>query len=111
LKAKRQRATRPCELPLAVLAVQFHKMHGGRLFQLYAQVAGDLSKRVIEVRKVIDGHISHKCGANFVVARAAVKPPEKNEELDERGESDDDPVGIHGSVFDANLLQHFVADV
>jgi hypothetical protein len=51
---------------------------------------------VVEVREVIDGHVTNEGSANFVVARAAVQPAEEEKHLQERGEGDDDPVGIHG---------------
>ena len=86
------------ELPFEVMTVQFHELHGGRFFKLHAQVAGDLPQGVVEMGKVVEGHVSYKCAANFVVARAAMQPPEKHDKLDERGETGDDPVGIHGSV-------------
>ena len=101
--------TRAHELPLAVLAVQFHELHRGRVSKFYAQVAGDLPQGIVKVRKVVDGHVAYKCGANFVVAGAAMQPPEKDEELDERGETDDDPVRIHGGGvrrrFDVNAIR------
>src|SRR6266576_2908841 len=86
------------ELPFEVMTVQLHELHGGWFFKLHAQVAGDLPQRVVEMGKVVEGHVSYKCAANFVVARAAMQPPEKHDKLDERGEARDDPVGIHGSV-------------
>ncbi len=86
------------ELSFAVLTVQFHELHGGRLLKFYAQVTGDLPQGVVKMGKVIDGHVSYECAANFVVARAAVQPPEKHDKLGDRGETGDDPVGIHGSV-------------
>ena len=86
------------ELPFEVMTVEFHELHGGRFFKLHAQVAGDLPQGVVEMGKVVEGHVSYKCAANFVVARAAMQPPEKHDKLDERGETGDDPVGIHGSV-------------
>src|SRR6267143_2971442 len=86
------------ELSFEVMTVQFHELHGGRFFKLHAQVAGDLPPAVVEMGKVVEGHVSYKCAANFVVARAAMQPPEKHDKLDERGEAGNDPVGIHGSV-------------
>jgi hypothetical protein len=58
-------------------------------------VAGDLAQGVVEVREVVDGHVTNEGSANFVVARAAVQPAEEEKHLQERGEGDDDPVGIH----------------
>src|SRR5258706_5192957 len=86
------------ELPFEVMTVQFHELHGGRFFKLHAQMAGDLPQGVVKMGKVVEGHVSYKCAANFVVARAAMQPAEKHDKLDERGETGDDPVGIHGSV-------------
>jgi hypothetical protein len=85
--------------PLAVLTVEFHELYGGRVPKFYAQVAGDLPQGVVKMWKMVDGHVPHEGGPNFVVARTAMQPPEKDEELDERGETDDDPVRIHESVF------------
>jgi len=86
------------ESPFEVMTVEFHELHGGRFFKLHAQVAGDLSQGVVKMGKVVEGHVSYKRAADFVVARAAMQPPEKHDKLDERGEAGDDPVGIHGSV-------------
>src|SRR6266566_8644994 len=86
------------ELPFEVMTVQFHELHGGRFFKLHAQVAGDLPQGVVKMGKVVEGHVSYKCAANFVVARSAMEPPKEHNKLDERGETGDDPVGIHGSV-------------
>src|SRR5882672_7401496 len=86
------------ELSFEVMTVQFHDLHGGLFCKLHAQVAGDLPQGVVKMGKVVEGHVSYKCAANFVVARAAMQPPEKHDKLDERGEARDDPVGIHGSV-------------
>jgi hypothetical protein len=86
------------DLAFAVLAVQFHEMQGGRFLNLNTQVAGDLPQGVIKVWKVVECHIAYECGANFIVARAAMQPPEKDEELDERGEANNNPVGIHVGV-------------
>jgi hypothetical protein len=91
-------------LAFAVLAVEFHEVDVGRFFQLQSQVAGDLSQRVIQVRKVVDGHIADKRAANFIIARAAMQPSEENRELDEARESDDDPVGIHSGLLGARDL-------
>src|SRR3977135_1012343 len=84
------------ELPFEVMTVQFHELHGGRFFKLHAQMAGDLPQGVVKMGKVVEGHVSYKCAANFVVTRAAMQPPEKHDKLDERGEAGDDPIGIHG---------------
>src|SRR6266436_63126 len=86
------------ELPFEVMTVQFHELHGGRFFKLHAQVAGDLPQGVVKMGEMVDGHVSYKCAANFVVARAAMQPSEKHDKLDKRGETGDDPIGIHGSV-------------
>jgi hypothetical protein len=58
-------------------------------------MAGDLSQGVIEVREVVDGHVANEGTANFVVAGAAVQPAKEEEKLEERGEGNDDPVGVH----------------
>ena len=81
--------------PLAIVAVQFEKLDGRRVLELDAELAGDLAQCVIEVRKVIDGHIANKGAANFIVASAAVQPAKKEEQLKARGKANDDPVGIH----------------
>jgi hypothetical protein len=65
---------------------------------LDAEVAGDLAQGMIEVREVIDGHVTDESAANFVVARAAVQPAKEEEQLQARRETDDDPVGIHKSL-------------
>jgi hypothetical protein len=44
---------------------------------------------------MIDGHVADEGAAYFVVTRAAVQPPQKNEELDARSEAYDDPVWVH----------------
>jgi hypothetical protein len=86
------------ELALAVLAVQFQEFQEldvGWLFEFDAQLTGDLPQSVVKVREMVDGHVAYEGAANFVVACAAMQPPQKDEKLDERGKSDDNPVGIH----------------
>jgi hypothetical protein len=84
--------------PLSVVAVQLEELDGGRVSELDAELAGDLTQGVVEVREVIDGHVANEGAANFVVAGAAVQPAKKEEQLEARGEADDDPVGIHKCV-------------
>jgi len=78
------------------VAVQFQELDRWRLFQLNAELAGDLAQRVIQVREMIDGHVANEGAANFVVARAPVQPAEEEKELKTCRETDNDPVGIHG---------------
>ena len=85
------------ELPLAVLPVEFQELHGRGLLDLQSKVAGDLPQRVIEMRKMVEGHVAHKGTPYFIIARTAMQPPEKEGELDKRGEANNDPIGIHGS--------------
>jgi len=68
-----------------------------RLLELEAEAPGDLPQRVIEVRQMIDGHVAHEGAAYFVVTRATVQPPQKDEELDAGSKADNDPVWVHGS--------------
>ena len=56
---------------------------------------GDLAQRVVEMRKMIDGHVANEGAANFIVAGAAMQPAEEKEKLDARGKADHDPVGVH----------------
>jgi hypothetical protein len=79
------------------LAVQFETVHGRGFLKLDAEVAGDLAQGVIEVRKVIDGHVANESTADFVVACAAMQPAKKKEQLQARGKTNHDPVGIHRS--------------
>ena len=81
---------------LSVRAVQFQEVDRRGLAELDAEVAGDLAQGVVEVGEVVDGHVANEGAANFVIARASVQPAEEEKHLQERGESDDDPVGIHG---------------
>src|SRR5271165_1098958 len=62
------------ESPFPVLPIQLQKLHGRRIFQLDAQVAGDLAQAVVEMRQVIEGHVSNESMANFIIAGAAVQP-------------------------------------
>jgi hypothetical protein len=65
----------------SVDAIQFQELDWWRLLDLDAEVAGDLAQGVIEVRKVIDGHVANEGATNFVVARASVQPAQKEEQL------------------------------
>ena len=89
--------------PLAVVAVEFQKMHGRRFFDFHAEVDSDLPQGMIEVRKMVDGHIAHKRASNFIVTHASVQPTDEEETLNARGEGDDDPIGIHGMVMEQGL--------
>ena len=77
------------------MAVQLEELDGRGLLQLDAVVSGELTERVVNVRKVIEGHVANEGAANFVVAGAAVQPAEKDEKLKARGNADDDPIRIH----------------
>jgi hypothetical protein len=84
--------------PLAVLAIQFQEMDRRGFSKLDAEVACDLAQGMIEVGKMIDGHVADEGAANFVVACAAVQPTKKEKHLEARGETDHDPVGVHRSL-------------
>jgi hypothetical protein len=86
------------ESPLAILPIQFQKLNGWRLLELDAEMAGDLAQSVIEMRKMIQGHIANEGAANLVVARAAVQPANEKEQLEARRKGNDKPVKIHMSV-------------
>jgi hypothetical protein len=64
------------------MAVEFQKLHWWWLLEFEAQASCDLPKRVIEVRQMIDGHVTHEGAAYFVIARATVQPAQKDEKLD-----------------------------
>ena len=81
--------------PFSILAVQFEELYGWGFFELDAELAGNLTQRVIEVRKVVDGHVANEGAANFVVAGAAVQPAEKEEQLQARRKANDDPIEVH----------------
>ena len=80
------------------MAVQLEELHGRRLFDLQAEVAGDLPQNMIKVRKMIDGHVAHKRAADFVVTRAPMQPAKEKETLHARGKTNNNPGGVHGSV-------------
>jgi hypothetical protein len=82
----------------SVSAVQFEKLDRRGFLELDAEVAGDLAQGVIEVRKMIDGHIANESPANFVVAGTAVQPAKEEKQLEARGETNHDPIGIHRSL-------------
>ena len=42
-----------------------------------AELAGDLSQGVVEVREMVDGHVADEGAAYFVVAGATVQPAQK----------------------------------
>ena len=86
------------ESPLAIVAVQLEELDGRGILELDVEAGSDLAQGVIEVREVVDGHVANEGAANFVVAGAAVQPAEEEEQLEARGEADDDPVGIHGGL-------------
>ena len=83
-------------LSLEFVPVQLHELHWRMLFKFQAQVAGDLPQGVVKMRKVVDGHVADERAANFIITSAAMQPTEKDEELDDRSETNYDPVGVHG---------------
>jgi hypothetical protein len=61
-------------LPFSFAAVQFQELHGWRLFELDAEVVADLAQAVIEMREMVQGHVTDERAADFVIARAPVQP-------------------------------------
>jgi len=61
------------------------------------EFAGDLPQGVIDMREVVECHVANEGAANLIVARAAVQPTEKKEQLNARGDTGNDPIGVHGS--------------
>jgi hypothetical protein len=59
------------------MSIQLEKLNGRRIFELDAQVAGDLAQSVIEMREVVEGHIANERAANFIIACPAVQPSQK----------------------------------
>jgi len=80
------------------MAIQFQKLDRRGFFQFNAEVAGDLSQGVIQVREMIDGHVTHEGAANFVVTRTSMQPAKEEKQLQAGREADDDPVRIHVSL-------------
>src|ERR1700722_18780203 len=72
---------RASQSPFSLPAIQFQELDMRRFFQLDAEMAGDLAQGVIEVREMIDGHVSNEGAANFVVTGAAVQPAEEEDQL------------------------------
>jgi hypothetical protein len=70
--------------PFSFVAVQLEKLHVGRIFEFQAESIGDLPQRVVQVRKMIGGHVTHEGAAHFIVAHAAVQPSKKKEQLHTR---------------------------
>jgi hypothetical protein len=79
------------------MAIEFQKLHSGRVGEFQAQTFPDLAQGVIKVREVMDSHIADKLAPDFVVAGAAMQPAKKDEELHKRGDADNEPVRIHKS--------------
>ena len=80
------------------MTVQVKELNRWRLLQLQPEVTGDLSQGVVEVRKMIQGHVADEGAADFVVAGAPMKPANEHGELCERGKGDNDPVRVHEGV-------------
>jgi hypothetical protein len=67
--------------PFSILAVQLQELDGRGFLEFDAELAGDLTQGVIEVREVVDGHVANESATNFVIAGSAVQPPKKKEQL------------------------------
>jgi hypothetical protein len=85
-------------LRLPILSIEFQELHGRGFPEFEAEAGSDLPQGLVEMRKVVDGHVADKRAAHFIVAHTAMQPPQEEERLQARGKADDDPVGIHKSV-------------
>jgi hypothetical protein len=65
--------------PLSLVDIEFEELDGRGVLEFDAELAGDLAQGVIEVREMIDGHVTDEGTANFVVTGAAVQPAKKEE--------------------------------
>src|SRR5277367_1498821 len=61
--------------------VKFDEAHERRLVELNSLLAGDGVERRIDVRQMICGDVVYKRANDFVVAHAAVQPPQEKNEL------------------------------
>src|SRR5277367_811897 len=76
----RRMALRPSSVVVAS-AVKLDEAHERRLVELNSLLAGDGVERRIDVRQMICGDVVYKRANDFVVAHAAVQPPQEKNEL------------------------------
>jgi hypothetical protein len=63
------------------MSIKFEKLNGWWVLQLDAQVSGNLAQAVVQMWKVVEGHVADEGASNFVVAGAAVQPAQKDKQL------------------------------
>jgi hypothetical protein len=87
------------------MAVQVHEADHGRVVELNSLPRGDLLKRVVDVRQMIDGDVMDKGVRDFILAHAAMQPAEEEYELDADSEDGGQyavPVGRHGGPWEVH---------
>jgi hypothetical protein len=73
IKTRDANACTLCDLSsLSFIFIELQELYWRRLVEFESQARGDLPQGVIEMRKVIDGHITHEYAAHFIVAHTPV---------------------------------------
>ena len=77
------------------MSIEFQEPHRRRFVQLESHAPGDLPKRMVEMWKVIHGHIAYKRRAYFIVPRPPMQPAKEEIELCNHWNADNNPIEIH----------------
>lgn len=75
--------------------VQFREIHRRRLVDFDALMRSDAPQRVINVRKMVKGHVANKRAFDGGIAKPSMQPAEENTQLREQRKRNDQPIGIH----------------
>lgn len=70
-------------------------MHRRRVVDFDALMRRDAPQRVINVRKMVKGHVADESAFDGGIAKPSMKPSEKNTQLREQRKRNDQPIGIH----------------
>ena len=70
-------------------------MHGRRVVDFDPLMRSDAPQRVINVRKMVKGHVTNKRAFDGGIAKPSMKPAEENTQLREQRKRNDQPIGIH----------------
>src|SRR5579872_1579429 len=69
-----------------MLTVQIHKLNSGRVLQVDVILYAQLCKPVINMRKMVDGHIANEGAIDFICAHPPVHPTKENNCLSSNNE-------------------------
>ena len=70
---------------MVAVAVQVHKADEGRIVEFNSLPGGDFLQRVVNVWQMIGGDVAHKGTRDFVIAHAAMQPPQEQDKLHSGG--------------------------